>query len=81
MNYFNLVLENLYATTDFVLIYEQACCIHEMLKEIDYWLKMSNSASIQNFSSGFGGMSNNLGSLRRANKNDLLNFNDGTHDS
>ena len=43
MTYFNIILENMHATTDFVLIYEQACCIHEMLKEIDYWLKLSNS--------------------------------------
>jgi hypothetical protein len=25
-----------------VLIYEYATCIHEMLKEIDYWVKLSN---------------------------------------
>ena len=51
MTYFNIVLENLHVTTDFVLIYEQACCIHEMLKEIDYWLKMSNSTQPGQFTS------------------------------
>jgi hypothetical protein len=72
MTYFNIVLENLHATTDFVLIYEQACCIHEMLKEIDYWLKMSNSTQPGQFTSNLHGM----GSLRRAAKSDLLDFND-----
>ena len=42
MYYFNMVLESLEATTDFVLIYEYATCIHEMLKEIDYWIKQSS---------------------------------------
>lgn len=79
MNYFNIVLENLHATTDFVLIYEQACCIHEMLKEIDYWLKMSNSTQPGQFTSSLLGMSAGLGSLRRANKSDLLDFNDNTN--
>ena len=40
MHFFNLVLTNLQNTTDMVLIYEHCTCIHEMLKEIDYWLKM-----------------------------------------
>ena len=44
--YFNLVTENLSQTTDMVLIYEYSTCIHEMLKEIDYWIKMNNSASV-----------------------------------
>ena len=47
-------------------------CIHEMLKEIDYWLKQSNGPS-------YGGMSMLAGmsSLRRGGSkqgNDLLNF-------
>jgi hypothetical protein len=70
MNYFNFVLENLYSTTDYVLIYEQACCIHEMLKEIDYWLKLSNSTQPGQFT-GFGG------SLKRS-KGDFLDFNDNS---
>ena len=32
-------------TTDSVLIYEYATCIHEMLKEIDYWIKISSQSS------------------------------------
>lgn len=84
MIYFNIVLENLHATTDFVLIYEQACCIHEMLKEIDYWLKMSNSTQPGQFTSNLQGMINSakgLGSLRRGAKSDLLDFNDNANDS
>jgi len=81
MNYFNIVLENLHSTTDFVLIYEQACCIHEMLKEIDYWLKMSNSTQPGQFTSSLLGMSPGLGQLRRSAKSDLLDFNDNNHDS
>lgn len=70
-------MENLHATTDFVLIYEQACCIHEMLKEIDYWLKMSNSTQPGQFTSNLGGH----GALRRAAKTDLLDFNDTSNES
>ena len=82
MTYFNIVLENLHATEDFVLIYEQACCIHEMLKEIDYWLKMSNSTQPGQFTSMLGGMVNSAhGSLRRAARSDLLDFNDTANDS
>ena len=81
MNYFNIVLENLHATTDFVLIYEQACCIHAMLKEIDYWLKMSNSTQPGQFNTSLIGVSAGMSSLRRAAKTDLLDFNDNTNDS
>ena len=81
MTYFNLVLENLHNTTDYVLIYEQACCVHEMLKEIDYWLKLSNSSSgAQMISGGFGG-SAALSSFRRVNKGEFLDFNDSVTDT
>ena len=79
MNYFNIVLENLHQTTDFVLIYEQACCIHEMLKEIDYWLKMSSSSQPGAFTASPFSMGP-IGSLRR-NRGDLLDFNDGGLDT
>ena len=31
--------------TDFVLIYEHCSCIHEMIKEIDYWITKGNDGS------------------------------------
>ena len=77
MNYFNLVLEQLSNTTDYVLIYEYCMCIHEMLKEIDYWLKQSHGTG-----PSFGGMTMLTGmgsSLRRVGTksgSDLLNFGD-----
>ena len=45
IEYYNQVLINLQNTDDFVLIYEHCSCIHEMLKEIDYWLKMSSNGN------------------------------------
>jgi hypothetical protein len=45
MYYFNMVLDSLENTTDYVLIYEYATCIHEMLKEIDYWVKQSSQVT------------------------------------
>ena len=45
MAYFNFVLQELSKTTDQVLIYEYATCIHEMLKEIDYWIKISGQSN------------------------------------
>ena len=45
VHYYNLVLESLQRTNDVVLIYEHCSCIHKMLQEIDYWLKMSPNAT------------------------------------
>jgi hypothetical protein len=84
MTYFNIILENLHTTTDFVLIYEQACCIHEMLKEIDYWLKMSNSSQPGHFSSSLVGVSPGMGYLRKAKLNrsgDILDFDNNNNES
>ena len=70
---------------DYVLIYEHCSCIHEMLKEIDYWLKMQSSGyHSENFSiltSAFGGKKEAMardsdGLLRKSKAVDLLNFND-----
>lgn len=46
MQYFNVVLESMSLTNDMVLIYEYATCIHEMLKEIDYWMKINSTQAI-----------------------------------
>jgi len=39
INYFNVVIKSLSETTDEVLVNEHCHCIHEMLKEIDYWIR------------------------------------------
>lgn len=77
MNYFNIVLESLSKTTDHVLIYEYATCIHEMLKEIDYWLKMQNSNTAPQISP-FGLQSLHSAGLRHVakGKGDFLNLGD-----
>ena len=61
-----------------VLIYEYATCIHEMLKEIDYWIKMSNSSGPGQFISPFGA----LQGMRKvgAKTTDLLDFGDSHSD-
>lgn len=81
--YFNFILENLNNTQDYVLIYEQCSCIHEMLKEIDYWLKMSSGSGQGSYGSMLqvaykGGDST---SLRKARSNDLLDFDQKNNDS
>ena len=80
MHYFNFVLENLSKTTDHVLIYEYATCIHEMLKEIDYWLKMQNSNTAPQISP-FGLASMHSSGLRAMKgKGDFLNLGDSGSD-
>ena len=97
MDYFNIILENMSNTTDYVLIYEQATCIHEMLKEIDYWLKQGhsqqNSKGPKPFNDGvfssnamMSGIGNSsiMGSLKKSvsgGKCDLLDFDGGQNDS
>jgi hypothetical protein len=77
--YFGIILENLQNTTDQVLIYEQATCVHEMLKEIDYWLKMRGNNTTQSNGS-FSTLMNSVGSsasissLRKTATCDLLDF-------
>jgi hypothetical protein len=39
MDYFRLLIESLKEVTDYVLIYEHCHCIHEMIKEINHWIK------------------------------------------
>lgn len=36
-----MIVQSLAELTDHVLIYEHCRCIHEMIKEIDYWVKKS----------------------------------------
>jgi len=74
--YYYQVLDNLNSTTDFVLIYEYATCIHEMLKELDYWIKMSNSSGPGQLVSPFGVGLNTTGLRKATVKGDLLDFND-----
>ena len=62
------------------MIYEHCSCIHEMLKEIDYWLKMSNSShsGSNNYDSilmnAFG---SSVKKDKRSKNYDIINFNDG----
>lgn len=81
IHYYEQILNNLANITDYVLIYEHCSCIHEMLKEIDYWLKMSGSST--NNTAEFGSiLSNAFGSNsnktdRRGKNIDILTFNEG----
>ena len=77
--YYNFVLENLQRTTDVVLIYEHCSCIHKMLLEIDYWLKMSTNLTSgltgginQRFLVGASMFGNQQ--LRRQASSDLIDF-------
>lgn len=87
MVYYNFILENLNNTQDYVLIYEQCSCIHEMLKEIDYWLKMSSGSGQNNYGSmlqvAYKGSSSDSTSLRKAphRTNDLYDFDQKNNDS
>lgn len=38
-HYFSQVVASLREVTDFVLIYEHCHCLHEMVKELDLWIK------------------------------------------
>ena len=68
-----------------MLIYEQCSCIHEMLKEIDYWLKMSSGSGQGSYGSmlqvAYKGASSDSTSLRKARTNDLLDFDQKNNDS
>jgi len=67
-----------------VLIYEQCSCVHKMLQEIDYWLKMSTNMGSgfygglnQRFFGGSGSSGSSLvggTSLRRQARSDLIDF-------
>lgn len=39
MDYMRLLITSLKELDDYVLIYEHCHCIHEMVKEIDNWVK------------------------------------------
>ena len=65
LDYYETVLTNLAQSTDYVLIFEQAQCLYEMLKEIEYWLKRA-AAGLS--SPDFPSVS---GNLRRS---DLIDF-------
>ena len=45
MKYFRILVQSLQETQDYVLIYEHCNCIHEMVKELDYWLKKTDDKS------------------------------------
>jgi len=82
MHYYEQILTNLAITTDYVLIYEHCSCIHEMLKEIDYWLKMSSSSQSSTNDSYGSILSNAFGPTtvkkdRRSKNFDIINLNEG----
>lgn len=45
MKYFKIVVQSLHEVTDYVLIYEHCYCIHEMIKELEYWIKKAEGDS------------------------------------
>ena len=82
IHYYEQILANLATSTDYVLIYEHCSCIHEMLKEIDYWLKMSSSSHSGSGESYGSILSNAFGPSsvkkdRRSKNLDIINFNEG----
>jgi hypothetical protein len=82
VHYYYQVLDALTQTSDCVLIYEYATCIHEMLKEIDYWIKLSSSGAggsplIAPFSAAGSAALRKAGISRG---NDLLDFGDTPSD-
>ena len=54
-----------------------------MLKEIDYWLKMSHTSGSSGINAMTSGAFLGLGgaTLKRVKKNDIIDFNDGINDS
>jgi len=45
-------VQSLQETTDHVLIYEHCRCLHELIKEIDFWFKKGESGSRPSFAKG-----------------------------
>lgn len=70
------MLENLNQCDNQVLIYEYSTCIHEMLKELDYWVKMSasNSNSVKPFITGASRP------VRKTMSKNLFDFGDNSND-
>lgn len=52
MDYFRILVLSLKEVTDHVLIYEHCRCIHELIKEIDYWVKKSESGPRTSYAYG-----------------------------
>lgn len=52
MDLFAILVRSLSEITDHVLIYEHCRTIHELVKEIDYWVKKSESGSKPSFAHG-----------------------------
>ena len=52
MDYFRILVHSLQESTDYVLIYEHCRCIHELIKELDHWIKKSESGSSPSYAHG-----------------------------
>jgi hypothetical protein len=52
MEYFKIMVISLQELTDHVLIYEHCRTIHEMIKEIDNWVKKSESGARPSYAHG-----------------------------
>lgn len=75
LQYYETVLLNLEASTDPVLVYEQCQCIHEMLKEIEYWLKRAAAGMRSSALEGLGGGGGSGGTLSlRRGTSDIIDF-------
>lgn len=46
LDYFRFIMQSLSEVTDYVLIYEHCHCIHEMIKELDLWLKKAEPGQL-----------------------------------
>jgi hypothetical protein len=46
LDYFRFIMQSLAEVSDYVLIYEHCHCIHEMIKELDLWLKKAEPGQL-----------------------------------
>jgi hypothetical protein len=52
MDYFRVLVVSLQEITDHVLIYEHCRCIHELIKEIEFWIKKEKSGNRASYAQG-----------------------------
>jgi hypothetical protein len=45
LGYFTILVQSLSGLTDHVLIYEHCRCLHELVKELDFWVKKGESGA------------------------------------
>jgi hypothetical protein len=45
LGYFTILVQSLSGLTDHVLIYEHCRCLHELVKELEFWVKKGESGA------------------------------------